>query len=90
MKGTAAILRSHIGVGSLRILVPVLLVLAATGAFLFAASPAAAEPIDEIVDLNIPIEVEEYRDAPKRVLRQGPGDSVVHDPAEQHGADTYF
>ncbi len=76
IKGTAAILRSHIGVGSLRILVPVLLVLAATGAFLFAASPAAAEPIDEIDDLNLPIKVEESRDAPKRVLRQVQGQGV--------------
>ncbi|MCY4576459.1 MAG: hypothetical protein OXC55_07695 [Chloroflexi bacterium] len=79
MKGTAAILRSHIGVGSLRILVPVLLVLAATGAFLFAASPVAAGPIEEIVDLNLPIKVEETRDPPVRVQRQvqGQGASIT-------------
>ncbi len=31
--------------------------------------PAAAGPIDEIDDLNLPIQVEESRDAPKRVTR---------------------
>ncbi|MCY4576404.1 MAG: SwmB domain-containing protein, partial [Chloroflexi bacterium] len=74
MKGTAAILRSHIGVGSLRILVPVLLVMAAAGAFLLVTSPAAAGP--PIDDLNLPVEVEETRDVPKRVQRQVQGQGV--------------
>ncbi|MCY4575723.1 MAG: SwmB domain-containing protein, partial [Chloroflexi bacterium] len=63
--------RSHIGVGSLRILVPVLLVLAAAGAFLLVTSPAAAGP--PIDDLVLPVEVEETRDVPKRVQRQVQG-----------------
>ena len=77
MKGTAAILRSLSGGGSLRILVPVLLVLAATGGFLFVTSPAAAGPIDEVDDLTLPIVLEETRDEPKRVQRDVQGRGVT-------------
>ncbi len=54
-----------------------LALLAATGAFLFAANPAAAGP--PIDDLNLPVEVEETRDPPKRVQRQvqGQGASIT-------------
>ncbi len=77
MKGTAAILRSHIGVGLLRILVPALMLLAAAGTFLFVTSPAAAGP--PIDDLILPVQVEENRDPPKRVTRdvQGQGVSIT-------------
>ncbi len=75
MKGALAVLSSYIGVGSLRILVPVLLGLAAAVAFLFVTSPAAAGP--PIDDLNLPIELEESRDAPKHVQRDVQGRGVT-------------
>ena len=54
-----------------------LALLAAAGAFLLVTSPAAAGP--PIDDLNLPIELEETRDVPKRVVRgvQGQGASIT-------------
>ncbi len=64
----------------LLVIAGVALALGALLALAFATGrPAAAGPIEEIVDLNLPIKVEETRDVPKRVVRdvQGQGASIT-------------